>query len=266
MAASGPAAAGWTRFESISEALRPLTTPRTASSRSTRSSASCTGACANLIVVGARFDDVARAVAAQGLIPEAAGRIQEWVRERAAARQSHRPRSIWSWRDGPLAADRRAADARRRHRRHHDRDHRREAPRARAAAGRATGPNSPTAAKSEFLANMSHELRTPLNAIIGFSELMKNEVLGTIAHSRLCRLCPRHPRQRQSPAQHHQRHPRPQPDRSRQAEAVRNGGRARRRGAGDRAAGHRNGPPIPAFASPPRSRRSCRRCGATSAW
>ena len=27
---------------------------------------------------------------------------------------------------------------------------------------------------------MSHELRTPLNAIIGFSELMKNEVLGPI--------------------------------------------------------------------------------------
>ena len=35
-------------------------------------------------------------------------------------------------------------------------------------------------AKSEFLATMSHELRTPLNAIIGFSEILRDEILGTI--------------------------------------------------------------------------------------
>ena len=33
-------------------------------------------------------------------------------------------------------------------------------------------------AKSRFLATMSHELRTPLNAILGFSEVMKAEILG----------------------------------------------------------------------------------------
>jgi two-component system, cell cycle sensor histidine kinase PleC len=33
-------------------------------------------------------------------------------------------------------------------------------------------------AKSRFLATMSHELRTPLNAIMGFSEVMKAEIMG----------------------------------------------------------------------------------------
>jgi two-component system cell cycle sensor histidine kinase PleC len=33
-------------------------------------------------------------------------------------------------------------------------------------------------AKSRFLATISHELRTPLNAILGFSEIMRSEILG----------------------------------------------------------------------------------------
>ncbi len=37
-------------------------------------------------------------------------------------------------------------------------------------------------AKSEVLANVSHELRTPLNAIIGFSEMMRDGVLGPIGN------------------------------------------------------------------------------------
>ncbi|WP_162917637.1 sensor histidine kinase [Dongia deserti] len=39
-------------------------------------------------------------------------------------------------------------------------------------------------AKSQFLANMSHELRTPLNAVIGFSEIIKDELLGAINEQR----------------------------------------------------------------------------------
>jgi PAS domain S-box-containing protein len=36
--------------------------------------------------------------------------------------------------------------------------------------------------KSTFLANMSHELRTPLNAVIGFSDILKTELLGAIGN------------------------------------------------------------------------------------
>ncbi|WP_281018060.1 MULTISPECIES: PAS domain-containing sensor histidine kinase [unclassified Minwuia] len=39
-------------------------------------------------------------------------------------------------------------------------------------------------AKSAFVANMSHELRTPLNAIIGFSTVMKGELLGPMQNER----------------------------------------------------------------------------------
>jgi PAS domain S-box-containing protein len=35
-------------------------------------------------------------------------------------------------------------------------------------------------AKSDFLARMSHELRTPLNAIIGFSEILRDAVIGPL--------------------------------------------------------------------------------------
>ena len=39
-------------------------------------------------------------------------------------------------------------------------------------------------AKSEFLATMSHELRTPLNAIIGFSDILKGEMLGAMGNAK----------------------------------------------------------------------------------
>lgn len=36
--------------------------------------------------------------------------------------------------------------------------------------------------KAAFLANVSHELRTPLNAIIGFAEVMRNEMFGSLGN------------------------------------------------------------------------------------
>ena len=51
-------------------------------------------------------------------------------------------------------------------------------------AASAARAESASRAKSEFLANMSHELRTPLNAIIGFSEMIKDEMLGPLGARR----------------------------------------------------------------------------------
>lgn len=49
-----------------------------------------------------------------------------------------------------------------------------------AARHQAEGAN---VAKSRFLATMSHELRTPLNAILGFSEVMKTELMGPMQNA-----------------------------------------------------------------------------------
>jgi len=39
---------------------------------------------------------------------------------------------------------------------------------------------SASQSKSEFLANMSHEIRTPINAILGFSQILKEQYIGTL--------------------------------------------------------------------------------------
>jgi signal transduction histidine kinase len=49
--------------------------------------------------------------------------------------------------------------------------------RLRAALNEAQEANQ---SKTQFLANMSHELRTPLNAVIGFSDVMKAELMGPL--------------------------------------------------------------------------------------
>jgi len=81
-------------------------------------------------------------------------------RNRFEPRYKPRQISVWTFRD--ITERKRAADAQK------------AALQQAVAAGRA---------KSEFIANMGHELRTPLNAIIGFSEMLKSQVLGPIGKS-----------------------------------------------------------------------------------
>ena len=117
--------------------------------------------------------------------------------------------------------------------------------------------------KSEFLANMSHELRTPLNAIIGFSQVLRQRLLGDDS-AKQRRVSRRHPVLGQSPSVADQRRARPVEDRGRSGRA-----RARRllasRGA---RAWRRDGPRASlaetASSSRSSSHRTSRSCTATS--
>ena len=81
--------------------------------------------------------------------------------------------------------------------------------------------------KSEFLATMSHELRTPLNAIIGFSEALKDGLMGA-DERQPAGVHRRHLHQRPAPAVADQRHPRPVEGRGRDDGARAGAGRPRR--------------------------------------
>nr|WP_168048049.1 ATP-binding protein [Brevundimonas alba] len=124
------------------------------------------------------FADLLRADLADGRHPEAAGREEEWLADRLAARReatgSHEQElsNGRSYRfedrrlsDGgivSIAVD--ITDLRRR-----------EAALERGAAELLTAKaaaETANHAKSEFLANMSHEIRTPLNGVVGMADLL----------------------------------------------------------------------------------------------
>jgi PAS domain S-box-containing protein len=128
--------------------------------------------------VGMAFTDLLRLDLAKGRHPEAAGREEDWLAERLAARrEASEPREqdqpdgrCYRFEDRPLpdggmvsiAVDitglkRREAELER---------NARELASAKAAAETANQ------AKSEFLANMSHEIRTPLNGVVGMADLL----------------------------------------------------------------------------------------------
>ena len=118
----------------------------------------------DLIVPGARFEELIREGARRGQYAQAAGRVEEWVAERIAA---HRSESAIIEQELPDGTWIRIAE-----RRTPGGDTvgiRTDVTELKRAQERAEAANE---AKSEFLANMSHEIRTPLNGIIGMTDLV----------------------------------------------------------------------------------------------
>lgn len=128
---------------------------------------------------GMTFEDMMHEIAYSGLVAEARGREEEWVRESVEShrnpvgpREIHRTDGRWvliserTTSDGGTVSIR--MDVTEQKRAQIDRE---------TAMQKAEEANR---AKTNFLANMSHELRTPLNAIIGMSEMMGQRIFGPL--------------------------------------------------------------------------------------
>ena len=127
---------------------------------------------ADLFAPGARLIDTLRVGVARGDYPDAVGREEAWLAERAATLENPGQRHEQRISDGRwlLIEERRTADGGVIGLRIDITDMKRQAEALEAALHRAEAASR---AKSEFLANMSHEIRTPLNGVVGLAEVLR---------------------------------------------------------------------------------------------